>query len=207
MKKKVIFNYPNLILLFITVISVWLIIYFIKRNIFNYKFLATFLFFGLAWLAVVVSKIFKIKIPSVIIISYYFFLILSLFFGVILGFYFIFPWYDDFNHFLAGALLTLFGIFIIAKLDNVGYLKFSLLLTYSLFFAGFCGGLWEIIEFMIDRVFNYDIQRVGTTGVANTIVDLIMNLLGSIIIVFLLIIDDKVYKNKYLEKLLKKYGE
>lgn len=207
MKKKVILNYPNLLRFLITIISLWLLIFFIRQDAFNYKFMAAAALLALTWLPFGVEKLFKIKIPVVIILVYFYFLILSLIGGVIFGLYIIFPWYDDFNHFLAGGLLTLLGIYIVSKLDNIGYLKFSLVVTYALFFAGFCAGIWEVSEFIISRIFAFDIQRVDVTGVNDTIIDIIMSFLGSAVILTLLFIDNKLYDNKYLEKLLKKFGD
>lgn len=200
MKKKIILNYPHLFLLCITIVSAWLVLYFIRKDIYNYKMLATIGLLALAWLPIFLTSALKIKIPPVVVIFYYYFLVLSIFFGVILGFYLLVPWYDNFNHLVAGALLVLLGIFIAARLDNVGYLRFPALLTYGLFFAGFCAGAWEIVEHIIMRFL-----EPRAAAPADTIVDLIMNMLGAFAVVVLAVIDAKVYRHKHLEKLLKKF--
>src|SRR5690554_2255010 len=102
MKKKIILNYPHLFLLCITIVSAWLVLYFIRKDIYNYKMLATIGLLALAWLPTFLTSALKIKIPPVVVIFYYYFLVLSIFFGVILGFYLLVPWYDNFNHLVAG---------------------------------------------------------------------------------------------------------
>jgi len=205
MKKKIIFNYPNLTLALINIFSLWIIMYFIRVNNYDYHFLAAIALLGVSWLMVIASRIFNIKIPNVMYLVFYAFVILALMFGALLDFYTVFHWYDDFMHFSAGILLSILGIFIIVKLDNIGYLKFSVLLTFMIFFVGFSTAIWEIIEFTIDTVFNLDVQRVAESGVTNTMLDIIMGLLGALVIVILLIIDNAFYKNKFLEKLIKKF--
>ena len=202
---KVIFNYKNLLLGIITILCIWLVMYFVREDIYNYKFLATFALLGLAWAIVIIDKLLKLKLPTFMYAGYYYFIILSVFIGGILGFNDLFPWFDNLQHFLAGAALTIVGIYIIVKLDNIGYLKFSIIILFSLFFVGFCKAVWEITEFTIDRVFSLDIQKVEESGITNTIVDIIMGFLGSFVIILLLLIDNKAYKNKYLEKLIKMF--
>ena len=205
MKMKVIFNYKNLFLAIITLMSLWLIFFFIKESIFNYKFLATLAMLGLAWAIVVFDKIFKLRIPSFMYNAYYYFLIISIFLGGILGLNDLIFWYDMLQHFIAGIFLSFIVIFIIVRLDNIGYLKFSLIVLFVLFFVGFSKAVWELTEFTIDRIFNLDIQKVEASGITNTMVDIIMGFLGSFVVIILLLVDNAVYNNKYLELLIKRF--
>ena len=44
-------------------------------------------------------------------------------------------------------------------------------------------GVWEIFEFTNDAIFQADAQHVMTTGVDDTMLDMIVALLGSVIVV------------------------
>jgi hypothetical protein len=165
------------------------------------QFFVSFALIALAWLLVIIDKLFKIRIPNFLYLAYYSFLIFTMFFGELLNFYHIFGWYDELVHYLAGILLSIVGIFIIVKMDNIGYLKFSILLLISILFVGFSSSIWEIIEFTIDQLFNAN----TTISLSNTISDMIMNFLGGITFLILLVIDNSVYKSRYIEKLVKKF--
>ncbi|HHZ18701.1 MAG TPA: hypothetical protein PKO39_07915 [Bacilli bacterium] len=203
MKKKIILDYPRLFLMIITAVAIWLIIYFAREGMYNYKLLAAAGLVASAWLPNLIAALLKVRIPNVVVIVYYYFLVLTILLGIILGFYRIISWYDDFTHFLAGALLVLLGIFIATRLDNVGFLKFSLLLTYGLFFAGFCVGIWEIVEYVLVRT----VMPAGSYSPARSevVIDLIMNALGAFMVVILLTLDARAYGHKYLERLLRKF--
>ncbi len=59
---------------------------------------------------------------------------------------------------------------------------------FVLSFAALCGVIWEIYEFTIDTLFNLDMQGVECCGVTDTMVDLIADLIGSIISYFFIVL-------------------
>ena len=55
-------------------------------------------------------------------------------------------------------------------------------------------GIWEIVEFTIDNLFNQDMQRAAT-GVYDTMKDIIVTLFGNIVFILCFFFE---YKNKKL---------
>lgn len=196
MKKQLILNYPNLILAIINLIAIFFGIFYIRNGFFDYDFFTIIIFVGMAWLAPVADKLLRLKFSALILCFYYIFLILALFFGRILSFYYYFSWYRSFIHFLGGVFSSLVGIYLIVRLDNIGFLKFSVVMSYALFFSGFTTSLWTIISGLISEFFGtpqLDLNR-----------RIAMGLMGAIFSSILLILDYLIYHSKYLEKLLRK---
>ncbi|MDD4001073.1 MAG: hypothetical protein PHX62_09330 [Bacilli bacterium] len=129
-------------------------------------------------------------------VIYYLFLILAIFFGYILHFNRYFSWYRNLIHFFAGIFSSIIGIYFIVRLDNIGYLKFSVLFTYSLFFSGFVTSLWTIASALLVDFFGY-----SSSG---TVIRVGMGLIGAACFSVLLILDYLIYHSRYLEKLIQK---
>jgi hypothetical protein len=195
MKKQFIFNYPNLLLSIITLLSLFFGIFYFRNGIYDIDFFTLLILFGMAWFAVLADKMLKLKLGNLIVSLYYIFLILTLFFGRILHFYNS-SWYRNFTHFLGGIFSSLIGIYLIIRLDNIGFMKFSIVLTYSLFFSGFTTSLWSITSGVVA-----DLSGNPQTDINMRIA---MGLIGASFFAILLILDYLLYHNRYLERLIRK---
>lgn len=119
-------------------------------------------------------------------LSYILYLIF-IFGTLILGDFFLFyenvPFWDSIMHFFSGFIISLFTYKILG--NNVqGIYKYIFCITITLSL----GAIWEMCEFTSDSLFNSNAMRTlnktGLDAVKDTIKDLILDLLGSTIILF-----------------------
>lgn len=138
-------------------------------------------------------------------------MLLTFVLGLLFAFYQVVPGYDSFAHFINGGLLVLLGIMILSALVKKETLKelspfFIVLFAFS--FASALGMVWELVEYASDGLFGSNMQRFRETtvvdGVAifgddfvgrkvlfDTMKDIILNSLGSLIVCFFLYFDLK----------------
>ena len=115
----------------------------------------------------ILSKKYKISAKTNLV--YIVFIVLAHFLGVILNFYDRVIYYDKFIHFLFG---------IIASYIMIGFIK-----PYkSIIYVTFLATLWEIYEYIVSIIFKIDPQNNITTGVNDTMLDLIVALIGASIV-------------------------
>ena len=83
-------------------------------------------------------------------------------------------------------------------LNREGFIDKNKMYINVLFVLGITfmvAGLWEIFEFTTDNIFSKDAQKVLTTGVTDTMKDIVSAFLGSLIIIISYIYE-KVNKTK-----------
>jgi uncharacterized membrane protein YjdF len=117
----------------------------------------------------------KYKIKDKINLVYIIFIVLAHFIGVILNFYDKFLYYDKFVHFLFGIVCSYIA-FNILKVKNI-VSKLLLVIIITMFLAT----MWEVYEYLASIIFKIDPQNNITTGVNDTMQDIIVALIGSII--------------------------
>lgn len=127
----------------------------------------------------ILEKIFKIKISEASKMIYVIFIFLAHFLGSIINFYNTVSGYDTFAHILSGILVFFLGLeFLInIKKYDKNNIYFNVLFIISLSFM--IAGIWEIFEFTCDKLFSKDAQHVLTTGVNDTMKDMIVAVLGT----------------------------
>jgi hypothetical protein len=94
------------------------------------------------------------------------------------------PFYDDFTHLLSGVFFTLIGICLYARVKKKPVYpadEWLLQVTYGFFFSMFVAVIWEIGEFLMYLVTKHDAQHHETTGVFDTMQDLIACFAGSVV--------------------------
>lgn len=106
--------------------------------------------------------------------------------GTAAEFYHIFHGYDKVMHTLSGALTMMLALpmfyllkrpHVVEERDCALAIAFCLAVTLSV------GGLWEIAEFWINFFTGIDVQVVAETGVADTMYDMMVCLIGGIAVV------------------------
>lgn len=128
----------------------------------------------------IIEKIFKIKINEYIKFIYILFIFMAHFVGVTLEVYNHVYWFDKFTHFVSGIATSLLAILILLKEKNNNKLLFNVLFILS--FSMLIASSWEVFEFLASYYFKVDPQRVVLTGVTDTMGDIIVALLGSILV-------------------------
>ena len=128
----------------------------------------------------IIEKIFKIKINEYIKFIYILFIFMAHFVGVTLEVYNHVYWFDKFTHFVSVIATSLLAILILLKEKNNNKLLFNVLFILS--FSMLIASSWEVFEFLASYYFKVDPQRVALTGVTDTMGDIIVALLGSILV-------------------------
>ena len=135
----------------------------------------------------------KIKIEDDVEFVYLIFLILAFLFGSIMGGYSKIYWYDSFTHLLSGIFTAFMAPIVLKwlnrydKKDIVFNIIYIIIVTLSVAVLWECVEftidkvLGECVEFTIDKVLGMDTQKVLTTGVNDTMKDMICALVGSIL--------------------------
>ena len=130
----------------------------------------------------ILKKIFKIDINEFLIFIWIIFIFLAHFLGVSLEFYNKWYCFDKVTHFMSGILSGGVATLIINKVKCKNVYQ-NILFIVS--FTWFCAGMWEVFEFTSNYLFGGDAQKVALTGVSDTMWDMIVAFLGSIIVSFI----------------------
>ena len=147
----------------------------------------------------ILQKIFKFKISDSLNFIYIIFIFMAHFLGVVVNLYDKIYWFDKFVHFLSGIITSFVSLYVIIKFKKNDNIKFTII--YIIAFSLMCASLWEIFEYLSSYYFNVDPQKVQMTGVTDTMGDIIVAFLGSIL-VSLSYYYEYIYTKNYL---IKKY--
>lgn len=137
----------------------------------------------------ILEKIFKIKIDNKIKFVYIFFIFLAHFIGVILEVYNKIYCYDKIVHFLSGVLTSYLSLLILSVFNKDKNKLFNSI--YMIIFTLAIAALWEMFEYTANIVFGGDAQKVILTGVNDTMQDIIVAFMGSILVSTLYIFNNK----------------
>jgi len=131
---------------------------------------------------VVLPKFFKNKINDKLVFIYYIYVFLLLVLGCLTKLYSRLVYYDVFTHFMFGFIGCIAALYLLNLFDMQYKNKiFNIIFMISLTLA--FASIWEIFEYISSIVFNDDVQHVLTTGVRDTMEDIISSLVASIIFV------------------------
>ena len=145
-----------------------------------------------------ISRRWKIILPNTIYVLYFVFLYCAIYLGEVFEFYYLIPHWDTMLHAFSGAMLGALGFVLVDLLNSDKQVKVSLSPFFVSLFA-FCfalamGALWEIYEFSFDAILGLNMQKaytkqgiplVGTAALADTMKDIIIDALASILIALL----------------------
>lgn len=123
--------------------------------------------------------------PYLLYIELFAFCILAYDFGCVLQMFDAIPMLDKVSHFLSGFVFTTLGVCVYLwlrrhegkPLEQPG----ATAVAFGVFFAAFVGVVWEICEFVGFLTIQLDSQHHLTTGVFDTMYDLITCVVGSLI--------------------------
>lgn len=128
----------------------------------------------------ILRKVLKLQINDSTEFIYIIFVIGAQLIGSIFGAYDSLKYYDKVVHFLSGILTSVIGLVILnnTKLNNrtvVTDILFVIMFTLSV------ACLWECFEYISDLILKGDAQHVLTTGINDTMQDMICAFIASII--------------------------
>ncbi|MCK4838184.1 MAG: hypothetical protein KAS94_05235 [Desulfobulbaceae bacterium] len=138
------------------------------------------------------EKRFQVVIPPEFALLAIAFVFASLFLGEVRGYYERFWWWDVALHTGSGFLLGIIGfllVYVLNEIEEIGLaMKPGFVAFFAFLFAVGMGSLWEIFEFGMDFFFGMDMQKVmlgDSSGLTDTMWDLIVNTLGAFVIAVL----------------------
>ena len=160
---------------------------------------------------------FKVEVPALLSIVIVLFCFCALVLGDGLDFYGKFPWWDSVLHGFSGVLLSMIALWLIHIImadddKHIYFNKYFLALFLVMFSLGM-GACWEIIEYTYDSISGTNTQQfmASTTGsiitpediplcghaaLGDTMTDLILDLVGSLLVAIFGIF----YHDKAIEK-------
>lgn len=134
----------------------------------------------LPFLPEIFSKLFRIKISYRVELMYYIFLILALSLGISADLYKTVPLYDKTVHTLSGAGTALIGFYMLRyfKAEKTPAVFRGM---FMIFFSISVAVAWEFFEFFCDKCLGQHMQQLITTGVDDTMLDMLVATIGAII--------------------------
>ena len=134
----------------------------------------------LPFLPEIFSKLFRIKISYRVELMYYIFLILALSLGISADLYKTVPLYDKAVHTLSGAGTALIGFYMLRyfKAEKTPAVFRGM---FMIFFSISVAVAWEFFEFFCDKCLGQHMQQLVTTGVDDTMLDMLVATIGAII--------------------------
>ncbi len=120
----------------------------------------------------VLGKI-RLNLPPEVLSFIEVFIFLGMYLGEIKDAFFFFPHWDTLLHFLSGVLIALMGFLLIYPLymQKPARAYAYLILLFTVSFAIAAGGIWELIEYGIDVVFQ-PVPPMQRSGLPDTMGDL-----------------------------------
>lgn len=135
---------------------------------------------GLPFLTPLIEKIYKSHISFRIQLFYYMFLFIALDLGICMDWYKTAPYFDKIVHFGSGILSALIGYYALSYfkvLKTPRGFKILFIIAVCMLVAV----AWECFEFACDKFLGQSMQQLVSVGVDDTMYDLIMAGLGSVI--------------------------
>jgi hypothetical protein len=165
-------------------LGVGLVLFLLRRNWEN-AFL-TAVVIALTLVPALLSRRYGVIIPPEFELVAVLFNFLSLFLGSALDFYYRFWWWDLVLHAASGFLLGIIGfvaLFVLNQTDRVRpAMKPGFIAFFGVTFAVTLGVFWEIFEFACDQMWPYLNMQTVETGVVDTMIDLIVDTIGAVIV-------------------------
>lgn len=134
----------------------------------------------LPFLPEIFNKLLRIKISYRVELMYYIFLILALSLGISADLYKTVPLYDKAVHTLSGAGTALIGFYMLRyfKAEKTPAVFRGM---FMIFFSISVAVAWEFFEFFCDKCLGQHMQQLVTTGVDDTMLDMLVATIGAII--------------------------
>lgn len=149
----------------------------------------------------IIYKVLNLKPVYILNFAIYLFCFFSFSIGMVFNGYSRIPYYDKFTHTLSGVFFTLLGLgfyYVLKPVKKIEKSDYLLASFFSIFFSTFIAVIWEIYEFVINILLHTDPQRVLTTGINDTMEDIIVCLIGSVIMWFFMYLYYKKDKKTFI---------
>lgn len=140
----------------------------------------------LTYLPTIISRRFKVGFPIEFELGIIIFIYASLYLGEVRAYYIKFWWWDLFLHTFSAMIMGGIGFSLVYILNKEKHVSLRMspafVGIFSFSFAMSIGGLWEIVEFLLDKTFGWNMQK---SGLVDTMTDMMVDALGALIVSFL----------------------
>ena len=164
--------------------------------------------FFVAYVPHVLKKRWNIVYPNEIWVVTLLFVMSALIFGEIFNFYYRFWWWDMTLHTLSGFVIAMIAFIIIDQLNETVDIRVVLspffVVLFAVCFSIAIGVVWEIFEFTMDQNFGTNMQK---NGLVDTMWDLIVCTIGSVIVGTLGYVHLKKGKNNIVGCMIEKQSQ
>lgn len=172
-----------MILLSLAFIIIYGFIHLTNHN--YYRLVASLISIIVIFLPNIIAKLFKYKLPYEFQLIYLIFIFWAQILGSIADLYNTISWYDNVMHFISGILDSMLAIYIFNRLVRYNQYNIRFITIFSISFTAAIGVFWEIYEYTVSKITGMDLQNVITSGVNDTMWDLILAIVGSFIFTYI----------------------
>lgn len=151
------------------------------------------------------KRIFKLKISYEMEFVYIIFISLAHFFGSVVNLYNKIWWYDLFAHFLSGILTAILALVIMNYLSVYKEKNKLFNVLFIISFTLMVASIWEFFEYGADTFLGLNVQHAIETGVSDTMEDMLVAFLGSVIVSIFYLIEYKI-KNGFIKRIVNSLG-
>ena len=130
----------------------------------------------------IIELLFKVKIDEKIKLVYISFIFVAQFLGVTVELYNVIAYFDKITHALSGVLTAYGALLILSLVSHEPFKKKFFPIVWMITFSLAIAATWEMFEYTANIFFGGDAQRVALTGVNDTMQDIIVAFLGSILV-------------------------
>lgn len=155
----------------------------------------------------ILRKVFHREIGAKLETIYLLFVFCAHFLGSIIDLYHSVPGYDKVMHLLSGSVSALVALYVLIKLNQYSEKSLFFNVLFIIAFTIMIAGFWEYYEYTCDQLFQKDAQNVLTTGVGDTMQDMIAATIGSILVIIMYLYEVLSHSNWFITRFMKETSE
>lgn len=130
----------------------------------------------------IVFALLKLQLIPQLLTLAYLFCTAAFTIGTALGVYQMLPYYDKVVHTLSGVLFSFLGLLLFSRLKperRISSEELPLAVIFSFSFSMMIAAVWELYEYTVSLLTPMDPQNVLTTGIHDTMLDMLVCLVGA----------------------------
>lgn len=151
----------------------------------------------------ILKKLFKLNLTPSVEFVYLIFVFFAHFLGSIVNFYHTVNNYDKIIHLASGTVTAFFALNLLINFKKYGHKTVLFNVLFIIAFTLMVASFWEFFEYFNDNLFGKDAQNVLTTGVDDTMKDMIAAFIGSILFNIMYIYEAKTGNTILINKFIK----
>jgi len=151
----------------------------------------------------ILKKLFKFNLNPTIEFIYLIFVFFAHFLGSIVDLYHTINNYDKIMHLISGIVTAFFGLYILINFRKYDQKSIIFNVLFIIAFVLMIASFWEFFEYFSDMLFNQDAQNVLTTGINDTMKDMVAAFIGSLLFNIMYVYEEKTKSSILIMKFIK----